>query len=292
MPEGILRPVSAAASMGELHELELEQILVDPKKNYARGGALETAEHPKVKELVESFKNGPVLEPVGVRKLAAPGPNGELYELVYGFRRMTAARACGFKTIFAVVHDVDDRTARRMNLTENFIRGNPTEYDDAALFSTICKDEQITPGELARQIGSKANYVEQLVRIFDCTPREILEQWRLSPLPDYRRALDRISKIKGSSDIETRRLQLDEWTAFLAARDATPATDKDNPFRYPRAARAMGRREIEAFRATVDVSGEVHDATGWRPLSELERQTLHAVLVYIADPRGKRSPLR
>ncbi len=286
--------MSAVASTGEMdiRELELAAILVDPRKNLARGGVAETIDHPKVKEIVDSFKNGPMCHPVGVRKLEAPGPNGELFELVYGFRRMLAARACGFKTIFAVVHEIDERAARRLNLTENVIRGNSTEYDEAALYSTICKDEQITPGELARQIGSKANYVEQLVRIFDCTPREILEQWRLSPLPDYRRALDRISKIRGGNDIETRRLQLDEWTAFLSARDAAPATDKDNSFRYPRTARAMGRREIEAFRATVDVSHEVHDATGWRPLSELERQTLHAVLRYIAEPRGNRSPLR
>ena len=281
------------ASLGALLEVPLEQVLVDPKKNYVRGGTADDAKHPKVREIIDSLEGGsPLLEPVGVRKLEAPGPNGELYELVYGFRRFTAVRAVGWKTITVVVHEVDERAARRMNCTENFVREAPTEYELAAFFAMICKDEQLSAGELARQIGSRANYVEQLVRIFEQTPREILDQWRLSPLPDYRRALDRISKIKGATDVETRRLQLDDWTAFLAARDAAPATDKDNPFRYPRAARAMGRREIEAFRATVDVSHEVHDATGWRPLSELERQTLHAVLVYVASPRGKTSPLR
>lgn len=284
---------ATASNLGALFELELEKILVDPKKNYVRGGTADDAKHPKVREIIDSLEGGsPLLEPVGVRKLEAPGPNGELYDLVYGFRRFVAVRAVGWKTITAVVHEVDERAARRMNCTENFIREAPTEYELAAFFSMICKDEELTPSELARQIGSRSTYVEQLVRIFDCTPREILDQWRLSPLPDYRRALDRISKIKGGSDLETRRLQLDEWTAFLTARDAAPATDKDNPFRYPRTARAMGRREIEHFRATVDLSHEVHDATGWRPLSELERQTLHAVLRYIAEPRGKKSPLR
>jgi ParB-like chromosome segregation protein Spo0J len=286
--------------------LSVGLILVDHRKNFARGGGVDGPDHPDVKQLVDSLReSGRQLEPVGVRKLDAPIarppevvlPGSTLthfhYELVYGYRRMTSIGIVGWPSVSCVnLGTITDIEARRLNLIENFIRKDPTDYDNAVMFATICREETLTPQELARQLGAKPVLIEQLVRIVERCPKEILEQWRLSPMPDYRRALDRISKIEEPTPLDTKRRMLDEWSRFLSERESSDATSKDNPFRFPRAARALGRKEIEALRARVDVSHEVQDATGWRPLSDFERATIDAVLRYVADPRKNKMPLR
>jgi ParB family chromosome partitioning protein len=57
--------------------------------------------------LIESLKAHGLLHPIGVR----PGENG-CFELVYGGRRLSAARWLGWSTIPCTLHlDLDDEAA-------------------------------------------------------------------------------------------------------------------------------------------------------------------------------------
>jgi ParB/RepB/Spo0J family partition protein len=289
----------------EASAVALDAIRVDPRRNYARSGIVDGPEHPEVRRIAESLKEcGRLLEPVGVRTLSPPVPKDVLerakspataefsHELVYGYRRFVAASSIGWTTIECVsLGELSDADARQYNVVENLVRADPTDYDTAHMLAMLQREEKLTATEIAKRIGSRTPFVEQMLRIVARCPKEILEQWRLSPTPEYRRALDRISKIEAESPLETQRKQRDEWARFLAEREGGPSAPSD-PFRFPRAQRAMGRREIEAFRAMVDQSNEVLDATGWRPLAESERTMLHAILRYVQDPRSNKNPLR
>ena len=283
--------------------LEIGAIRVDHQKNFSRFGVVEGPEHPEVKKIGDSLDVIRYLvHPVGVREIdpvprpelelaADPmGPKEYLFELVYGFRRITAAKAKGWKQISAILWGrISDDEARILNIHENTARGDATDYELAHAFAMVERAKGWSHQETARMMCKPAPYVETMVRIVERCPREILDQWRMSPTSEFKRALDRISKIAGLDPEQTRRKMLDEWAHFLSDRDAASAS---NPARLPRGPRAMGRREIEAYRARVDLASEVRDASGWRPLSGLEKETLHAVLRYIADPRATKTPLR
>jgi ParB-like chromosome segregation protein Spo0J len=278
-------------------------ILADPQKNFSRFGIAEGPDHPEVKKIGESLDVIRYLvHPVGVREIdpilrpmseleADPlGPKEYVFELVYGFRRLTAAKAKGWKEISAILWGrITDDEARTLNTHENTARGDPTDYELAHAFAMVERAKGWSHQETARMMCKPAPYVETMVRIVERCPREILDQWRMSPTSEFKRALDRISKINDGDPEITRRKMLDEWARFLSDRDAaTPG----NQARLPRGPRAMGRREIDAYRATVDLASEVRDSSGWRPLSGVEKETLHAVLRYIADPRATKTPLR
>jgi hypothetical protein len=286
----------------------LGAIRVDHSKNVIRGGLFEGFDRFEVKKLEESIETLGLLQPVGLRDLPTAVPKSKdaiaadplhvtdyLFEPVYGFRRVSIYQKKNAPEIPAVLLGaLTDAEARERNAAENTDREDVTEYQLAHYFYLLAETEQITMEEVARRCRTRAPYVETLVRIVTRCPREMLEQWHFSPTPMVRRVLDRISRIEGLDDRDTKRQMFDEWAKFLSENDGQPGnrSSADEP-RQRRSPRAMGQSDIDRFRGRVDVSSEVNDPiSGWRPLSEGERQIIHAILRHVKDPKHVKSPLR
>src|SRR4051812_11109426 len=58
-------------------------------------------------ELAASIKSQGIMQPVLVRPLAAPAPNGARYEIIAGERRFRAAQLAGLDEIPVLVREVD-----------------------------------------------------------------------------------------------------------------------------------------------------------------------------------------
>jgi hypothetical protein len=115
----------------------------------------------KLEELAESIREEGMIVPVKVRK------NGSGYTLVYGHRRVAAAKMAGLKEIEAIVEDVPDKKLLTQALVENVVREDMTPIEIAKALQGIISDTGCTQEELARKMGwatgeSVGHYVEML----------------------------------------------------------------------------------------------------------------------------------
>ncbi|GAG29508.1 unnamed protein product, partial [marine sediment metagenome] len=110
----------------------------------------------KMAELVNSIKEQGLLVPVKLR------PNGGGYDIVFGHRRVGAAREAGLKEIEAMVEGVDDDTAYIQALTENVVREDMMAYEIALALKAI-KD---ATGYTNEQIGKMFGWGESRVASF------------------------------------------------------------------------------------------------------------------------------
>jgi len=115
----------------------------------------------KLEELTESLRDLGQIVPVKVRK------NGEGYTLVYGHRRVQAAKAAGFKEIDAVVEAVPDDKLLTFALAENVIREDMAAIDIAKALQAIIEETGATQGDLGKKLGwteaTIRNYLELLI---------------------------------------------------------------------------------------------------------------------------------
>jgi ParB/RepB/Spo0J family partition protein len=111
----------------------------------------------RLEELTESMKDAGQVVPIKVRK------NGAGYVLVYGHRRVQAAKAAGHKTIEAWVVDVSDDDLLTQSLIENVIREDMAAVDIAKALRLILDETGATQEALGKKLGwGKSNVSEYL----------------------------------------------------------------------------------------------------------------------------------
>lgn len=101
----------------------------------------------KMTELILSIKEQGLLVPVKLR------PNGEGYDVVFGHRRVGAAREVGLEEIEAYVEGVDDDTAYIQALTENVVREDMNAYEIALALKTIKDATGYTNEQVGKMFG-------------------------------------------------------------------------------------------------------------------------------------------
>lgn len=102
----------------------------------------------KLEELADSLKEfGGVIVPVKLRK------NGSGYTLVYGHRRVAAAKMAGLKEIEAVVEDVPEDKLLTQALVENVVREDMAAIDIAKALAQIIRETGCTQDALAKKLG-------------------------------------------------------------------------------------------------------------------------------------------
>lgn len=137
---------------------------------------------PALNELVESIKVHGVMQPVVVRPLAKPGPQGELYHLVAGERRWLASRRAGKTHLPAVVRDMSDTEAMVLTIIENLHRQDLNPMQHARSFNRLMEEFRLTQEEIAQRTAMTrpmvANYL-RLTRLPEVVQKAI-EDGRLS----------------------------------------------------------------------------------------------------------------
>lgn len=121
--------------------------------------------------LAESMREVGQLVPVAVRATS------DGFELVFGYRRVAAAKHLGWKTIRAMVVTVDPFLP---NAVENLARrelGGPDFMDLCA----DARERKIDATTFARSVGVSRSLVANNLRAFDKVHPTILEAWRAYP---------------------------------------------------------------------------------------------------------------
>jgi ParB family chromosome partitioning protein len=153
--EALLGPTSReqAVAAGALRDLPVGSVRPNPYQPRTR------IDETALAELTASIEASGLLQPVVVR------PNNGSYELIAGERRWRAVQRLGWKSVPAVIKDVDDRTLLTLALIENLQRHDLSAIDEALGYQRLQEEFRVPQAEVARMVGRNRSTVANLLRL-------------------------------------------------------------------------------------------------------------------------------
>ncbi len=169
---GALIPTEIAGGAGATL-LDLPTGAIEPNRLQPR----EHFDEETLASLTASIRELGVLQPVLVRRLA-----DDRYELIAGERRWRAAKRAGLPSIPALVREVDDRHSLEQALVENLHRQDLNVLEEAAAYSQLMDDFNLTQEEVAQRVGKSRSAVANTLRLFHLPPlvQRLIADGRLS----------------------------------------------------------------------------------------------------------------
>lgn len=116
-------------------------------------------------ELIHSIREFGVMQPIVVRRLAKPSPNGIRYQLVMGERRWRAVSEIGLATIPAIIRETPDGDMLRDALLENIHRAQLNPLEEAAAYQQLLEEFDVTHEELANRLGRSRPLISNTIRL-------------------------------------------------------------------------------------------------------------------------------
>jgi len=110
-----------------------------------------------IRSLSDSISKNGLLCPIQVRQ------NQGRYQIVYGHRRVRAARLLNWKTIVGVVRDFSDEQMLQFSLVENVHRHNLTDYETAVSFRRLNLEFRKTYDEIGKLFGFSRSHVCNII---------------------------------------------------------------------------------------------------------------------------------
>jgi ParB family chromosome partitioning protein len=120
-------------------------------------------------ELRESLKSSGLLQPIAVRPKRG---EAESYELIVGERRLRAANDLGWKSIDAIVRNLDDREMLTLALIENLQREDLNPLEEAEGYERLISDFAHSQQSVAELIGKDRSTVANALRLLQL-PEEV-----------------------------------------------------------------------------------------------------------------------
>lgn len=115
---------------------------------------------PGLLELAENIRHVGILQPICVR----PTKDG-MFEIVYGYRRYSAAIYAGLKEVLAIVRELSDDEAEDLAITENLQREDVTPLDEAAAFKRALDTGRHTYEGLSSKFGKSESYIHGRMKL-------------------------------------------------------------------------------------------------------------------------------
>jgi ParB family chromosome partitioning protein len=132
-----------------LQEIPLEQL--EPNVFATR-----FAQCNNIEELAKSISAQGQLEPIAVRP--HPGKTG-YYQIIYGHRRVQAAKMLGLRTIKAEIMNVDDISMLQIALVENLQRKDLSDFEKGLIFRNLSERFNLSYEEIGRSVGKSKQLI-------------------------------------------------------------------------------------------------------------------------------------
>jgi len=149
---------------GQVLQIPLAELHPAPFNRPERSGF----DDKSLAELAQSIA-GPagIVQPLVVRRVPDPKTKGQsgLYQIVCGERRWTAAKLAKLATVPCLVRELDDRTAREINIIENLQREGVHEIEEARGYQELLnlRDDAGKPvytiEAIAQKVGKSAPFI-------------------------------------------------------------------------------------------------------------------------------------
>jgi ParB family chromosome partitioning protein len=156
----------------------------------------------EIKTLAKSLSRIGLQNPIKVRKQI------ENYELVYGHRRVRAAKILGWKSINAEIVNLADEEMLQLSLEENLLRKDLSDFEKGLSFQRLASEFGKTYEEIGNIVGYTRAHVCNYIRMVN-----LFDKSFLSKNPNVFSALNEISehhaRILGQiDDVEDRAMAL------------------------------------------------------------------------------------
>jgi ParB family chromosome partitioning protein len=190
------------ASEGGPVEISVE--LIDPSPNNPR------SDLGDLKEMAESIRQVGVLQPLQVR------PNGDRFDLIYGHRRLAAAKLAERATVpVFLAPEADEAADHTRRLVENLHREDLTPLDEARAYQQLL-GLGVKGGQrgLARMVGKSQSHVSKRLALLELpdevqayvdsgriTPTEAVELSKLSDEPERLQRVVKAGVADGSTSL-------------------------------------------------------------------------------------------
>ncbi len=125
---------------------------------------------PDVNEISKSFRRYGQFSPIRLRKHAS---KEGMYEVIFGNRRLAAAKSLGWKTIVADVVEASDVDALILAFSENEDRKDFSDFEKSFLLEKLHVLSGKSYSELAEMLGKSPSYVSQHVAMLHLFPETI-----------------------------------------------------------------------------------------------------------------------
>lgn len=127
-------------------------------------------------ELAKSIAEHGVLHPIVVREI------GDDYQLIIGERRLRACEIIGWKSIPAIIRNIDDKLAAEMALIENLQRRDLHFFEEAEGYEQLIQKFSLTQEQLAQRIGKSQPSIANRIRLLklDKELRDIISREMIS----------------------------------------------------------------------------------------------------------------
>ena len=146
---------------------------IEPNRNQPR----KQFQEESLEELAESIKNYGVIQPIVVKQ------NEDYYELIAGERRWRASKIAGLKEIPAIIKKYEDEKLFEIALAENLQREDLNPMEEAAGYSKLSTDFNLSQDEIAKRVGKSRSAVANAMRLLNLDSRvqELVKNGKLSP---------------------------------------------------------------------------------------------------------------
>jgi ParB family chromosome partitioning protein len=142
-----------------------------------------SSDKEKLRRLANSMQRNGLLSPIRVRQ------HKEKYQLVFGHRRVKAARILGWKVINAEVVDLSDQQMLEYSLSENLERSDLSDLEKGLSFHRLNKEFGMTLEEIGKLDNLSRAHVCNYIRM-----TKLLKESTFSRNPELVDALHKISE--------------------------------------------------------------------------------------------------
>jgi len=123
--------------------------------------------------LADSIKANGILQPLTVRQAGTDAPSGVKHELVFGHRRLAAAKLAGLKCVPCLARDMDADRAHFAHIIENLQRKDLSPIDEADGVNALTETAGQTAPQIAKMLGVSERWVFRRRKL-----AAIIPEWR------------------------------------------------------------------------------------------------------------------
>lgn len=202
-------------------------------------------------ELAASIRQNGLLQPIVVRP-ASNRRGADRWELVAGERRWRAVTRLGWKSVPAIVREVDDRTLLVLALVENLQRSGLSAMEEAEGYQQLVNEFGLSQQEVAEAVARDRSTVANTLRLLQlpASVRRLVESGDLTA--GHARALLGVTDGRRMAEL-ARQAVRERWSV----RDTESHVRQDRP--KPRGGGAAGRKEDPGQR---ELENELERALG------------------------------
>lgn len=162
---GLSALLSQQAQNNELASNSLQVIEIDIRKIKPNPYQPRQQFDPeKLIELADSIRSKGVFQPLLVKQ------EGDFYVLVFGERRLRAAKIAGYEKIPVMVKDIADSDMVEMAVLENIQREDLSPVEEANAYEQLIKEHGVKIKDLAKKIGKSVPYISNKTRLLQLSP--------------------------------------------------------------------------------------------------------------------------